>query len=213
MIINLDKRVKVVLCIQKGWARVRVYTESDHKKGGVTKKEALALLREFSVPRHMIEHSRRVADIACFLTSELTKVGYMLDPSLVEAGSLLHDIAKAHSLKTGENHTSLGGKWLSERGLYKVADIVLYHVDLPDEEMKISEVAVVNYSDKRVMDTKLVSLQERFEGIVRRYGVDNRSMERINFVFQKIKRLEQILFTPLPFGAEELIVRMKDDRL
>lgn len=193
-------------------AEMEPYTGIPNERGGLTPQEAWELLQEFGVPPHVIEHSKRVAEVACFLTYELRKVGCALDLSLIEAGAILHDVAKAHSLESGEDHAGLGGEWLRERGLYKVADIVRYHVHLPDEAMKISEVAVVNYADKRVMETKVVSLRARFEDIIQRYGVDGSRSDRLNFLYEKIKKLEQILFAPLPFGPEELLENMVRDR-
>ncbi len=187
-------------------------TELPHKRDEITPQQVLELLQEFDVPYHIIDHSRRVAEVACFLARELRKVGHALELPVVEAGALLHDIGKVPSLETGEDHASLGGEWLRERGFYRVADIVRYHVHLPDEEMRISEVAVVNYADKRVMETKLVSIKERFEYIIKKYGVDESRTDRLNLLYEGIKRLEQILFTPLPFAPEELEARIAGER-
>ncbi|MBW2038368.1 MAG: HD domain-containing protein [Deltaproteobacteria bacterium] len=187
---------------------MELYTGIPYQNGEITPQEAWELLQEFGVPHHIIEHSKKVAEVACFLGRELRKAGYTLELSLVEAGAFLHDVAKAHSLKTGEDHARLGGEWLRERGLYKVADIVYYHVHLPDEEMRISEIAVVNYADKRVMETTLVSIKERFEYIIRKYGVDESRKDRLNFLYERIKKLEQIIFAPLPFGPEGLLGKM-----
>lgn len=188
---------------------MELYTGIPSQKGELTVQEARRLLQEFEVPPHIIEHSTKVAEVACFLAGELSKVGHPLGRSLIESGALLHDIAKAASFETGEDHTVLGGAWLRERGLYRVADITRYHVHLPDEEMRISEVAVVNYADKRVAETRIVSLKERSEDIMQRYGVDGSSHERIVLTFSRIKKLEHILFAPLPFGPDELLARME----
>jgi uncharacterized protein len=188
---------------------MELFTGVPSDKGELTLQEVRGLLQEFAVPPHIIEHSKKVAEVACFLAGELSKVGYLLERSLVEAGALLHDIAKAASLETGEDHTSLGGAWLRERGLYRVADIIRYHVHLPDEEMRISEATVVNYADKRVAETEIVSLKERSEGIMQRYGFDGSAREWIVSTFSRIKKLEQILFAPLPFGPDELLARME----
>ena len=62
--------------------------------------------------------------MACFLASELNKVGYALELFLIEGGALLHDIARIHSIETGDDHTSVGGTWLKERGFGRVAYII-----------------------------------------------------------------------------------------
>ena len=186
--------------------------EQPETKGGITPEQTAELLQEFRVPHHIIAHSKKVAEVACFLASELNKVGYALELSLVEVGALLHDIARAHSIETGDDHTTVGGTWLKEKGFHRVADIVRHHVHFPDEEMRISEVAVVNYADKRVMETTIVDLNERFEDFIQRHGVAGKDLERLDEFKERIKRLEQILFFPLPFSPEELVTRIRGER-
>ena len=186
--------------------------EQPDTKGGITLEQTAELLQEFRVPHHIIAHSKKVAEVACFLASELNKIGYALDLSLVEIGALLHDIARIHSIETGDDHTSVGGAWLKEKGFDRVADIVRHHVYFPDEEMRISEIAVVNYADKRVMETTIVNINERFEDFIQRHGVAGKELERLNEFRERIKKLEQILFTPLPFNPEELLTRIKSER-
>jgi uncharacterized protein len=188
---------------------MELYTGVSSQKGELTVQEGWGLLQEFKVPPHIIAHSKKVAEVACFLAGEMSKAGYPMEYSLVEVGALLHDVAKAASLERGADHSSLGGAWLRERGFYLVADIITHHVRLPDEEMRISEIAVVNYADKRVAETRIVSLKERFEGIMKRYGVDGGTREWISSTFTRIKKLEQILFVPLPFSPEELMMSME----
>jgi uncharacterized protein len=181
-------------------------------KGEITPEQTRELLQEFRVPKHIIAHSKKVAEVACFLASELNKVGYALEISLVEVGALLHDIARAHSIETGDDHASVGGARLKEKGFHRVADIVRHHVNFPDEEMKISEIAVVNYADKRVMETTIVDLNKRFEDFIQRHGVIGKELERLDEFRERIKKLEQILFFPLPFGPEELVTMIEGGR-
>ena len=90
-----------------------------------------------------------------------------------------------------------------------MADIIRYHVHLPDEEMRISEAAVVNYADKRLAETRIVSLKERSEDIMQRYGFDGCAHEWIVSTFSRIQTMEHILFAPLPFGPDELLASME----
>jgi uncharacterized protein len=191
---------------------MKLSREPQETMGDITPEQTGELLQEFRVPKHIIAHSKKVAEVACFLASELNKVGYDLEISLVEVGALLHDIARAYSIETGDDHTSVGGTWLKEKGFHRVADIVRHHVHFPDEEMRISEVAVVNYADKRVMETTIVDLNERFEDFIQRHGVTGKELERLDEFRERIKKLEQILFSPLPFGPEALVTRIGGER-
>jgi len=130
----------------------------------------------------------------------------------VETGALLHDIAKVYGLENGADHARVGAEWLDQRGLGHVAAVVNYHVHIPHYEMRVSEVAVVNYSDKRVREHDVVSLEERFNDLVTRYGLDEVRRERITTLFERTKALEHLLFADLSFSPEELTTAMIEGR-
>ena len=176
------------------------------------KSHTMTLLEAYRTPPHIIRHSEKVAQIALFLSEELNRAGHHLDLCLVETGALLHDIAKVYSLENGANHARAGAEWLRRHGLGHVAPIVDYHVHIPDHEMRVSEVAVVNYSDKRVREHDVVTLEERFSDLIIRYGVDEVRRERITILFERTKALEHLLFTHLSFSPEELSTIMTDVR-
>ncbi len=47
----------------------------------------------------------------------LSAAGVLLDLGLLEAGALLHDIAKTATLHNGAEHARLGAQWLSRPGV------------------------------------------------------------------------------------------------
>ena len=69
--------------------------------------------------KNIVAHSLEVTRVALFLSAELNKRGQRIDLRLVEAASLLHDIAKTECLRTKEDHTQAGYHLLEEIGIRK----------------------------------------------------------------------------------------------
>jgi putative nucleotidyltransferase with HDIG domain len=159
---------------------------------------------------HIAAHSRQVSRVAVFLAQALAEQGLFIDAGLVEAAALLHDITKTRSLHTGENHAATGGEYLAARGYLQVGRIVAQHVRLeryfsgpaPDEA------EIVNYADKRVLHERIVSLDERMDYILERYGQKPDRREHIIKLADATRRLERRLFGYLPFGPGVLAERL-----
>ncbi len=119
-----------------------------------TRSECLDLMTAYQMLPHIQAHCWRVRDVALFLGEQLLAAGVALQLPLLEAGALLHDLAKTASLKNGGEHARLGAEWLTRLGYPAVAEIVREHVWLsrnPTEPWPLREVELVNYADKRVL--------------------------------------------------------------
>jgi len=57
--------------------------------------ESYALLKQYHVPDHIIQHSEMVCKVAVFLADELNNQGEYLSIAEIETGALLHDINPA----------------------------------------------------------------------------------------------------------------------
>jgi len=171
-----------------------------------TREECFALLQEHEVPQHIIQHSRVVHGVALYLCGALIHHGEKLDQALVEAGSLLHDIAKMKSLAIGEGHPQSGALLLSRLGYPQVAEIVRQHVVLDDgiSAGPITEAGLVHYADKRVRHTTVVPLGERFRDLKERYGKTPAALAWIEDLERKSFKLEQRIFQNLPITPESL---------
>lgn len=137
-----------------------------------TRNECLALMERVDMPPHIRRHSLLVTEIALYLGRLLNKNSVRLDLHILEAGALLHDIGKMHSIATGERHEEVGAMMLRQWGYLPVAPIVQEHVSLDFQRLNgpITESLVVNYSDKRVRHDEIVTVQDRFEDLVNRYA-------------------------------------------
>jgi uncharacterized protein len=134
--------------------------------------ECLQLMQKRLMPRHIQDHSILVADFALYLGRLLNRNGTRLDTAVLEAGGLLHDIAKAESLCNGARHEKLGARILHDLDYLHLAYIVQDHVsiDLIRIHGPITESLVINYADKRVKHDCVVTLEERFLDLIHRYA-------------------------------------------
>ncbi|MGB9712269.1 MAG: HD domain-containing protein [Dissulfurimicrobium sp.] len=169
----------------------------------------LDLLKKHGVPDHVIEHSLRVAQAGVFLALNLKCVGHKIDVKEVEAGALLHDIAKIDAIRKGEDHAESGARLLFGLGYPSISGIVRRHVhiDLPvfkDDVPVLTPAHIVNYADKRVCHTSIVLLSERFEDLVERYGTTPGKKEMIVRLYKQTKILEGYIFKKLDFGPQRL---------
>jgi uncharacterized protein len=169
--------------------------------------ECLILLKKFNVPPHIIEHSQVVHRVALSLYRALNREGEQLDPALVEAGSLLHDIAKTDHLPTGESHAQRGAALLQQLGYPEVAEIVRQHVILDHGFLPgpLSEAAVVHYADKRVKHTEVVTLTARFHDLKERYGKNREAWVWLNDLERQVLHLERCIFAKLSIAPETLL--------
>lgn len=171
-----------------------------------------AMIQEMAMLDHIVDHCRQVRRVALFLCERFLEQApaVCLDRELVGAGALLHDITKTRSFTTGENHAETGGIYVADKGYREVATVVRQHVCLdryPDPPV-ISEAALVNYADKRVLHDRIVTLEERMHYILERYGTVPERRERIDWLWRVSRGLEAAIFEVLVFTPEELPDRM-----
>jgi uncharacterized protein len=164
------------------------------------------LMTRYSMLPNILEHSYRVCQLACFLARALNRIGGNLNPELISAASLLHDITKTRSLRTRENHADSARDLLRELGCPEVAEIVGRHirVDPCEASLPLCDAHIVNYADKRVRHTLVVSLKDRFEDLAVRYGVSPGSQERIEKLKEGVFMLETRIFQGLCFRPGDL---------
>lgn len=132
------------------------------------KEDCLKLLRENGTPENIIAHTMAVHDFAMRVVDRLERQGHRLDRRLVAAAALLHDIEKIKP-----NHVLAGHDLLVRKGHPEVARVVLKHgLEHLDDERYVphtTEEKIVFYADKRVKNTTVVTVEERFADIKARY--------------------------------------------
>ena len=145
-----------------------------------SREECDELMAKYSMLPNIIVHSQQVMRVSLAITDNL-KNGVSINRDLVMAAALLHDITKTRSLKTREPHDQSGGELLRELGFASIGEIVKQHVILLDFNPKgrLEEREIINYADKRVMHDRVVSLAERVQDLIQRYGVTEEIKSRI----------------------------------
>jgi len=130
------------------------------------------LMARHSMLPNIMEHSIQVMNVSLAITDNL-KSGVLINRDLVIAAALLHDITKTKSLETKEPHDVSGGVLLRELGFPSTADIVEQHVIIHnvDLEGRLEEREIVYYADKRVLHDTIVTIEERLNDLIQRYGM------------------------------------------
>ncbi len=154
------------------------------------KKKCLELMDKYNMLSNIKRHSIVVCKIAMSIAENLNANGENLNLPEIFAAALLHDITKTRSLETGENHAITGAKVLRELGYERIAEIVREHIAPENSGETITEEEIISYADKRVLHDRLVSLDERFDYLVKRYGKNEKAVNRINTMKEKIKETE-----------------------
>ena len=134
-----------------------------------TKEECIKLLRKNNVTDNIIAHTKKVCEFSLKVCDILGKRGVKVNRDLVSAAALLHDIKK---LEPGE-HEIEGADYVESLGYPEVAVLIkkhgLKHCHEDDFKPKTWEEKIIFYSDKRVKNDKVVTVDERFEYIKERY--------------------------------------------
>ena len=168
-----------------------------------TRHECFHIMYEMEMMDHIVAHSLQVCRVAMFLTRSIET---NLNPDLVQAAALMHDITKTRSIQTHENHAQTGQELLINLGYPEVGNIVGQHVRLSEYFASDSptEVDVVNYADKRVLHDKVATLSQRKDYIIERYGTDSKSREYIQILYEKTKKMEDRLFRFCSFSPANI---------
>jgi len=163
-------------------------------------------MSRYGMLENIVSHSVEVAKVALFIAVELNKKGRTIDLGLVEAASLLHDLAKTECLKTKDDHARTGSQQLKRMGYERVGEIVAQHIWLVKEgdPSCVSEEEIVNYADKRVMHDRIVPLEERFSDLKARYGLNDKAMDYLERLQKEIYGIENKIFFILQIDPNDI---------
>jgi uncharacterized protein len=169
--------------------------------------ECLGLMRQYHMLSNIKDHSIVVAQVAEVITNGLIAAGHELSMDTVIAGALLHDIGKTACLDNDDDHAAKGFEICLAHDLNSIADIIAEHVILKNysAEKNFAEKEIVYYADKRVNHDQVVSLEERLEYILERYGMNNEIRCRaIKKNYDRCRDLEKRMFSFLAFEPDKI---------
>jgi len=171
-----------------------------------SRAECTVLWDKYKMPRHIRAHSEQVAYLATTLGKLAVERGMDISVESITSSALLHDIAKAYTIEFGGDHAWIGGSIvLSETGNPYVAQGVLHHVhwEWPvDCELCFLPLAII-YADKRVMHDNIVSLDERFDDLIVRYGSTDKIIANIIKAKVLAEEIEQAFSEHLGISLHE----------
>ena len=169
-----------------------------------TKEQCLELLQRYQ-PDWDFRHVQLVGRIARFLAEKLCDSGEDVNVKLAASAGLLHDIGRKPNSSNVATHHSDGAKILRKEGFPEIAQIAEKHALL---EILINppstwEEKIVFYADKRATDNKIVSLQERFDYFIKRYGSLSAELKKqIERAKPKVLKLEKEIFNKLKIDKD-----------
>ena len=178
-------------------------------------QQCLEFMGRYGMLDNIKAHSIVVATAARLIAQGLREANIDISVATVTAGALLHDIGKTASLNSGQDHSEIGKQICLKHQLYEITPIVAEHVRLNDYTLngKFSEKEIVYYADKRVKHDQVVSLSERLADILERYGKDHNELRRaIKANFDLCRRIQEKLFSKLPFSPEALPLKVSQCR-
>ena len=187
-----------------------------------TIEQCLHFIDRYEMLDNIRDHSFMVARVAKTLVEGLVRNNTFSPPDTHEviAGALLHDIAKTRCLSNNAHHAREGQLICEELGYPHIGEIVLEHVVLKAFNEKLYKNGefgakeLVYYADKRVRHDQVVSLQDRLDYIIKRYGAgDLTKEEHIRRNFSVTLQFERLLFLHLSFEPENLGLHLTDDFL
>jgi uncharacterized protein len=170
-------------------------------------EECLGLMKQYQMLSNIKDHSIVVAQVAEVITNGLIAARHKLSMETVIAGALLHDIGKTACLGNDDDHAAKGFEICLAHNLNSIADIVAEHVILKNysAEKNFAEKEIVYYADKRVNHDQIVSLEERLEYILERYGMNNEIRCRaIKKNYDRCRDLEKRMFSFLSFEPDNI---------
>jgi putative nucleotidyltransferase with HDIG domain len=167
-----------------------------------------ALWEKYAMLPNIRRHSLLVAHIATALAQRAEALGLPVKAAQVRASALLHDLAKTYCVRYGGSHAQLGAAWtVAETGNYAVAQGVMLHVwwpwDLPQGRDICALPFFVMYADKRVRHDVCVTLEERYDDLLQRYGRSEEAREGIRAAYRQGKTIEGALAALLGWSLHE----------
>lgn len=145
------------------------------------------LTRRFAVGKGILDHCLAVAQVAGYLTQILNSSGCSIEPELVNASSLLHDM-----LKSEPDHAQAAARVIEKMGYPRVADIVACHMDIiVEDDVSFHAAEVVYLADKLIYEGRLVPCHDRFKYKRAEYDGDINAIKAINVRYETLIKVKK----------------------
>lgn len=168
----------------------------------------VALWDAYRMLENIRRHSLMVARICQRLAERAAQLNLPVSVKSCRAAGMLHDLAKSWCLRHGGSHAVLGSSWIvKQTGNYAIAQGALLHVhwpwELPAGQAICCLPIFVIYADKRVRHDRCVTLEERFDDLVKRYGQTREAVNGIRHTQRQAMSMEKALSLQLNWELHE----------
>jgi HD superfamily phosphohydrolase YqeK len=139
------------------------------------------------------------------LTGRLDDRGCRLDPELIEAAALLHDLAKGVP-----HHADAAAEILRKKGYVAVANLVAVHMELPPREGDDIEAADLLYlADKLVEGTRFVPLETRFRRQLDQHAHERQVLVAIDRRLGYARTIQRRIEQRLGLSIDDLLLEVQ----
>ncbi len=175
--------------------------------------------KDVMLPEHIVKHCDAVAGMCVELAGELIKQGVFVRMDTVRKAGLLHDLFRFIDFRpgaspsdftitdeqnntwnhwkerfAGQKHETAIASFLRSEGFPELARIIEPHgLVVPSPDRFFTEQKLLYYADKRIIQNKKATLEERFADFRERYAGGKVTPEA-EWWFEEIKMVERELF-------------------
>lgn len=163
------------------------------------RKEALQLLNKAGLPKNVIAHVKKVAEVSLDIGKKLQVKGKDIDLNFLECGALLHDIGRA--VTNDKYHGIEGAKILSDYPQYaRVCEVHIFAGISAEEAEKLGlpkrdylpkriEEEIIAYADNLVEEDKLTDGKSKIKRIGHWLGDNHPIVKRMKDLDKKMNSL------------------------
>ena len=187
--ILLDMDTKDDYKIMSEYLRIEPFPDYD---------ECLEILRLSNTKIEIIKHMISVSEFSKKISRLLNENNYSLNIEAVQAGALLHDIAKGEN-----NHAEKGAEIVKNFGYGCLYEIISEHTELK-RFYRISEKEIVYVCDKLIKETNLITLDKRFEASFCKYENDPAILKNVKRRYEDASKIKEIIEKIIGDGLENL---------
>ena len=208
----------------------------DEKISLPTHEQILEFWSTYRTPQHIQDHMKQVNRVAVHIAEQLKQAGERVIIEVVDRAALLHDTIRVTDWKnlSFDYFTSPPSEediamWEEQRATYpqeiphaqvnyeiykdqfpEIARVILHHDIISTPELQTWEEKVVNYADRRVMHTTIVTVQQRLEdGFARYKKMHGSSIKKDPKLIQAIYDLENEIYSVIGGNPEKLSESLK----
>lgn len=148
-----------------------------------SEQECLAFHGLFDSPQQVRDHCRVVEQVVVALAENL-KSFCPVDIPMLRTAALVHDMAR-----TIPEHAEEAARTLEAWDFPELADLVGYHMDLPEDEPPLSGRSLLYLADKMVAGVNVVGLQRKRRIVVEKFESDPQVLAAANLRLDRARNI------------------------